>query len=317
MLLRSLAAVGLGGDGYRSAAELIASLADRADHSFDAGESLYRVCRWEGGGEVWLHVGAEGSSRAGRIVCATPFQSGKGQLRLQVRDVLHLDPTNPLNGGILARWQSQHAGDQPLELVLELLPFLPERLPALPFEARFEVMGLVSEMTVYPSAAGFLSRVPSSKLMSPGGVAPLASGIAADSDRPPSGDLRCVALLAGSIQEVRRLVNPISGQSYYAMTIATDRGLVNLACNVDAVAGPVPTLGAVAQARARLIARLGRLHPRRHRLLWAAARPARRRNRSRHVAGVTARAGSAAAGKRPPTGMTQTLNLRPPWREKP
>ncbi len=141
-------------------------------------------------------------------------------------------------------------------MVLELLPFLPERLPALPFEARFEVMGLVSEMTVYPSAADFLSRVPSSKLMSPGGVAPLASGIAADSDRPPSGDLRCVALLAGSIQEVRRLVNPISGQSYYAMTIATDRGLVNLACNVDAVAGPVPTLGAVAQARARLIARL-------------------------------------------------------------
>ena len=243
MLLRSLAAVGLGGDGYRSAAELIASLADRADHSLDAGESLYRVCRWEGGGEVWLHVGAEGSSRAGRIVCATPFQSGKGQLRLQVRDVLHLDPTNPLNGGILARWQSQHAGDQALELVLELLPFLPERLPALPFEARFEVMGLVSEMTVYPSAADFLSRVPSSKLMSPGGVAPLASaGIAANSDRPPSGDLRCVALLAGSIQEVRRLVNPISGQSYYAMTIATDRGLVNLACNVDAVAGPFPTL---------------------------------------------------------------------------
>ena len=151
----------------------------------------------------------------------------------------------------------------------------------------------------YPSAAGFLSRVPSSKLMSPGGVAPLASGIAADSDRPPSGDLRCVALLAGSIQEVRRLVNPISGQSYYAMTIATDRGLVNLACNVDAVAGPVPTLGAVAQARARLIARLVNFHPRRHRLLWAAARLARRRNRSRHVAGVTARAGWQQPGSDP------------------
>lgn len=240
--------------------DLVARLADTSTPGLGKISPCHRVCRWDGGGEVWLLTGAAGTPRDGKIIAASPFISGSSRIVLEVGDVLPFGPDR-LTGGLSVRLPSVRPGDHALDIVIELLPFVPDSLPRPPFAATFEVAALASELAVYPSAEAFLARVPASKLMSPGGVAPLAPPTGSAAGGPLAGDICCVALVAGKIEHARRLTNPISGLPYFAMTLATDRGRINLACGADAVSGSAPADGAIAQARARLVARVIEIIP--------------------------------------------------------
>lgn len=249
MLLRSLAAIGLAADnGGSSSADWIVRIAGEPGKTFSTPHGTYKRVDIEGGAQVWIDIGAPGSPLAGKMVGMTPFHDGVGAVKVEVRGAVVLDSTDPLAGGWQVVLPALAEGDLPLPVTIEIVPFRLQTMAAPVFSAYLRIVGLASEATVYPSPAAFLNRAPINKLVSVGGVSPLAGG------GQEGADQRCEALVTGCIEETRQFTNPLSGQPYFLLVVMTDRGRINVLAGGRTLLGAAPVKGAVVQAKARLVA---------------------------------------------------------------
>lgn len=253
MLLRSLAALGLVGRDGTPSTEWLVAIAGQPGETIVTQFGTYKRVRLEGGAEIWIDIGADGTPKAGQVIGMTPFHHGVGAIKVEVRQTMALDPNDPLVGGWTVQLQALARGDRPLPITVEVVPFRLHATAAPTFTAYIRMLGLASEATVYPSAQAFLNRAAKSKLMSLGAVSPLcsAAGSMIESQAP---DQRCVAVVTGRIEDARQIINPLSGQPYFWLLIATDRGLFNIVAGGRTLLGAAPEKGAIVQAKARLIA---------------------------------------------------------------
>lgn len=255
MAMKTLGAIGLAADAQWPAAALIARLADMASRTVHTPFGIHRICEFEGGGAVWLNHGAAGGPNDGRIQGVNPFHACEGTVRVRVDRMLRLDMADPLSGGYAARLPVHARGDLELPVVLEAIPYLPQRLARVPSEVGLQILALAVEATCYADELTYFASVAKEKLMSAGGIAPAHPAGILHHRQPAPGQLRSFYLVNGLIQEARPLVNPLTRQGYWWMLLQTDRGIVNLAVNARAILGAAPIPGAMVQARARLVCR--------------------------------------------------------------
>ena len=262
MLSKSLGAIGLVGDDAHPNAEILMRAAAEPGEIFTTPQGQYKLIRFAGGGQLWLHLapqaaaGEAGDAIARRIIGATPFHDGLGSVRVDVQSAIELDRNDTLSGGWVLTLPSLVHGDRPLPLVLEMVPFRLIETASVRFSANVRLLGLAAEASVYASPTAFLDRVPMAKLMSLGGVAPLTIGGGAEPKVAAASVLRCVALVTGRILSVRRITNTLTGQDYFWLCVSTDRGPINIVANAGVLLGALPAPGGILQAKARLVATL-------------------------------------------------------------
>lgn len=257
MLSRSLAAIGVVGVDSRPQSDLLALLAGAASQVFECDKGEYRLWRSKEGAELWFHVARDtgGPSHARAIVpdsgilAVTPFHTTRGVVRVTVTASVTLHDGNPLAGAYVCYLPSQREGGRELQIVLEMVPYALTHQVEVPFEAYVELLGLVTEATIYTSLTDYFVRVTSSQLVAPGTLVPLIEGSERD-----AADLRCVAVVTGLITECERLANSLTGLAYWRLIVATERGHVDLVAP-EAVLGGKPAVGVLIQAKARLIGR--------------------------------------------------------------
>jgi hypothetical protein len=257
MLSRSLAAIGVVGVDRRPQSDLLALLAGAASQVFECHHGEYRLWRSKEGAELWFHVArnAGGPSPARAIVpelgiiALTPFHSTRGVVRITVTASVTLQDGNPLAGAYVCYLPSQREGDRALQIVLEMVPYGLTRQVEPPFEAYVELLGLVTDATIYTSLTDYFVRVTSSQLVAPGTVVPQIEGSERD-----AADLRCMVVVTGVVTECERLESSLSGLPYWRLIVATERGHFDLVAPEAAFDGK-PTVGVLIQAKARLIGR--------------------------------------------------------------
>lgn len=256
MVMKTLGAIGLASDAQWPAAALISRLAEMASRTVHTPFGIHRICEFEGGGLVWLNHGAAGGPNEGRIQGINPFHACEGSVRVRVDRMLRLDMADPLAGGYAAQLPARARGDRELHVILEAVPYLPQRLARVPNDVELQILALAVEATCYADDMAYFASVAKEKLMSTGGIAPAtpAGGMRRQEPGAP-GQLRSYSLVNGLIQEARPLVNALTGQGYWWMLLQTDRGIVNLAVNARAILGAAPIPGALVQAKARLVCR--------------------------------------------------------------
>lgn len=254
MLLRSLAAIGLADSGGFPSEQWVVRVAGQPGETFTTQFGTYKRVSLDGGGEIWIDIGADGTPKAGQVIGMTPFHSGVGAIKVEVTQKLALDPSDPLVGGWSVVLPALARGDRPLPLTIEIVPYRMHTTEATTFTAYIRVLGLASEATVYPSPAAFLERASKGNLLSLGAIAPLSHAAGAAAVPQTGPDQRCVALVTGSIEEARQITNPLSGQPYFWLVLATDRGRINVVASGRMLLGAPPAIGAVLQAKVRLIA---------------------------------------------------------------
>lgn len=256
MVMKTLGAIGLAADAQWPAAALIARLAEMASRTVHTPFGIHRICEFEGGGSVWLSHGAAGGPNEGRIQGVNPFHVCEGAIRVRVDRMLRMDMADPLAGGYAARLPVCARGDRELHVILEAIPYLPQRLARVPIEVALQILALAVEATCYANDLAYFAGVAKEKLMSTGGIAPAQpAGVSRHPQPAAPGQLRNFCLVNGLVKEARPLVNPLTGQGYWWMLLQTDRGIVNLAVNARGLLGAAPIPGAMVQARARLVCR--------------------------------------------------------------
>lgn len=265
MMDRSLGAIGFVGGGCRLRADFLRLLAGSPAETVTCENGEYRVWRSSGGARLYVHVtgpgvraqdGArENGGDAFAITGVTPFQDFDAAIDVTVTGIIGLDRADPLAGAYVCYLPPRRAGDRELQIVLEMVPFAATPRADLPFHASVEVLGLATEATVYPSLSAYFVRVASARLVAPGSVVPLLTSAGAEVASTMADDLRCTAVVTGTVLDSRRLVNSITDIPYWRLLVATERGTFALAAAETDMHG-TPAVGAIVQAKARLVGRL-------------------------------------------------------------
>lgn len=264
MMDRSLGAIGFVGGRRRLPADFLQLLAGSPAEKVTCEKGEYRVWRSSGGARLYVHVTGPGAKSrdaakdggdAFVITGVTPFQDFDAAVDVTVTGVIGLDRADPLSGAFVCYLPPRREGDRELQIVLEMVPFAATPRADLPFHASVEVLGLATEATVYPSLSAYFVRVASARLVAPGSVVPLLTSAGAEVANTMADDLRCTAVVTGTVLDSRRLVNSITDIPYWRLLVATERGTFALAAAETDMHG-APAVGAIVQAKARLVGRL-------------------------------------------------------------
>lgn len=257
---RSLSAIGFVGGGRRLRGDFLQLLAGSPAETVTCDQGQYRVWRSSGGARLFVHVAGPGvrakdGGDAFAITGVTPFHDFDAAVDVTVTGVIGLDRADPLAGAYICYLPPRRDGDRELQIVLEMVPFAATPRADLPFNASVEVLGLATEATVYPSLSAYFVRVASARLVAPGSVVPLLTSAGAEVANAMADDLRCTAIVTGSVLDSRRLVNSITDIPYWNLLVATERGTFALAAAETDMHG-TPAAGSIVQAKARLVGRL-------------------------------------------------------------
>lgn len=262
MLLKSLDAVGFGCDSKKALAELIARAAAEtsARFSHDQGESRY----WQAtsGAGLWLRfrpptwrpAEALDSNPLTDLVGLTPCHTGKAATRVRIIESVPLETGDPMAGAYAIELPADKQTGRVLPVTLEIAPFRPLRAGIVPFEENLQIAGFAYQVVAYAGVADYFARVPKKRLIAPGAVVPVAPDEVAGISRTEAGERRTVALLSGVVEDMRRLTNPLTGNAYTWMLLATERGAFDVLANPATTHGTL-VAGAIVQAIAFLVGR--------------------------------------------------------------
>ena len=275
-----LHAIGFPCEIDRRTAEFIASVAASPRRRVACPGGEYRIWRSPAGAEIWLHypdpgprhasttgaVGTAGSGHAPKpfdaiadLAGLSVVHAGTSDLRVRLARTIGTATSNPLDGAGIAMLGSRRPTDKPIPFTFELLGYAMERIGR-PLDVRLQLTALAQRVWGHPSEASYLAATPGRRLIGRGAIADVSPGDLPDIPlvyRPKPGSLW---LATGDVLKSMRLINPLTSQPYYWISLGTDRGNFDLIANPDAIHGDISD-GNVAQALVSITGRIIERNP--------------------------------------------------------
>ena len=272
-----LHAIGFPCEMNDAAAQFIIETAENPRHRSQHGAGDYRIWRARTGAEVWLHYPKKRPLRRGRslrrdatgptadaefdalgdLMGLSVFHSGSSAVAMRIVRALASSDSNPLDGVCIATLASARAGEKKIAFTFELLEFAGHRHHT-DVDATVQITGLAQKAWGFANEQAYLGATPANRLIGTGAIVGVEPEDVRDVGliyRPKPATLW---LMTGEVRRATRLINPITSQPYYLVSLATDRGTFDIVANSDVIEGDV-SVGHTMQTVACLAGRILKL----------------------------------------------------------
>jgi hypothetical protein len=261
MTLRSLNAIGFACRSRQDLAVTLAAMSAKQTETIITDTGIVRHWRGVSGAEIiFRYTSPPRDRRADDAVNAltdlvglSAFHQGQGAITVTCLASVALGSSDPMAGvWHVALAPDHHTGQAP-ELLVEMVPFEPLVVTSDAQAPRtLQIVGFCTRLEYFKDLADYLQTMPRKLLCPPGSILATAAG---PTLRRRVGTLgQSAAMITGVVQQVRRLTNPVTGNGYHWLLVATERGEVDLlAASIGEENGP--SIGSLICAHADLVAR--------------------------------------------------------------
>ena len=261
MTLRSLNAIGFACRSRQDLATTLATMSAKQTETTITESGIVRHWRGVSGAEIVFRYAVPPRDRRADdavnaltdLVGLSAFHQGQGAITATCLASVAVGSSDPMAGVWHVGLAPDHHTGQAPELLVEMVPFKPiVVLPDTPKQHTLQIVGFCTRLETFKSLADYLQNMPRKLLCPPGSILATAAG---PTLRRRVGTLgQSAAMITGVVKQVRRLTNPVTGNGYHWLLVATDRGEIDLlAASIGEENGP--SVGSLICAHADLVAR--------------------------------------------------------------